>query len=117
MTGSRRAHLLACDDERVDDLIAFLNARLDEDEAAAKDVRYIWPTGFEVTLNPARILREVEAKRVILGACVETLQGEDSHDYLTDGGSGEEYELARFVIRQLAAVWSDHPDYRQEWKS
>ena len=109
----------------MDDLIAFLKARLEEDEAGKREIHEArvcsgcsdgWDAGFDPDRcdcgHPARVLREVKALRAILAACDETLQGEDSHDYLTDGGSGEEYELARFVIRQLAAVWSDHP----EWK-
>ena len=54
------------------DLIAFLNARLDEAEATA--------------------LREVAAKREIIRVCGRV-----------------------YVLRFLAAVYSDHPDYRQEW--
>ena len=67
-----------------DDLIAFLNARLDEDEAAAKaawgvewDWRYVTrPFGERPSIahtvhiarhDPARVLREVAFKRAILG--------------------------------------------------
>lgn len=44
--------------------------------------------------DPARVLREVEAKRQILDL--------PSHTCVT-------------VARRLALVWSDHPDYRPEW--
>ena len=124
------------------DLIAFLNARLDEDEAAAKAVRqprnwhqgdesdpwaswdrdmiYMWPPEFHTPIesdkhwrglqadddhlaahiarhDPARVLREVAAKRAILDAVG--------------------YDDREDVAGHLAAVWSDHPDYRQEWAS
>ena len=136
------------------DLVGFLSARLDEDEALARQAAQVagpdwtwrtevpegcdYPTDYITNLrgtllldtmggiegdaphvarhDPARVLREVEAKRRIIAACAETLQGEESHDYVTDGGSGEEYELARFTLRQLAAAWSDHPDCRPEWR-
>lgn len=122
-------HGAPCDNGRVEDLVSFIAARLDEDEAAAKRVNGQWQQdapGTGVILidgeplieghigglvehiarhDPARVLREVEAKRAILAACAETLQGEDSHDYVTEGGTGEEYELAHFVLRQLAAVY------------
>lgn len=142
----------------MDDLIVFLNARLDEDEAAAKAAASVagpdWQFGRDFptsylrssagsiladTLHsgdgeigphlarhdPARVLREVEAKRAIL----ELHQG-DASEY---GGSG--YRAGEMACRMcgaddgwwgvawpcptilaLAAVYSDHPDYRQEWK-
>lgn len=91
----------------VDDLIAFVTARLDEREHFAKVARL-------AQKHRDQMLREVGALRAIIAACAETLQGEESHDYLTEGGTGEEYDLARFTLRQLAAVWSDHPDCRPE---
>jgi hypothetical protein len=122
-----------------DDLIAFLNARLDEDEAAAKaaqsqDERHEqnmpdaemrecidlasrrernydqpwWAANMNYQLtrrrfpsNPARVLREVEAKRAVI------LQWENS-----PSGS----LVLTNALYQLAAVYSDHPDYRAEWK-
>jgi hypothetical protein len=66
--------------------------------------------------DPAAVLRSVKADRAILAACLETLQSEDSHDYLTEGGSGEEYDLARFIVRQRASVYSTHPDYQEKRK-
>ncbi len=80
-----------------DDIIAFIKARLDEDEAAAK----AWlPFGNPdaaarehiARQDPGRVLREVEAKREIIRVCGRV-----------------------YVLRCLAAVYSDHPDYRQEW--
>lgn len=75
---------------------------------------------------PERVLAECAAKRGI----VELHQPEDdmcgvcSHDigYTSDGYGGEYYENQRTgndwpcaTLRALAAVYSDHPDYRQEW--
>ena len=142
------------------DLIAFLNARLDEDEAAAEACPlenwyangptpgsgYIgpfdWYLGGRVDAHsgkllakgidvhdpehhclvhaarhdPARVLREVEAKRKLLELAFDadqtdrTLNAEVAREVppgeLT---TGEE------ILRVMAAVYSDHPDYRQEW--
>jgi hypothetical protein len=88
-------------------LIGFLSARLDEDEANARAAQSLWPdTHFTISPGslvlvefhrrhvPARVLREVEAKRRML----------------------EDLDLTYPDVEQLlAAVYSDHPDYRPEW--
>ena len=123
------------------DLTAFLSARLDEDEAQAREATadpgmaaewhettsgcldvglpdhggedwrdYVWPQGdsrvtrFIARHDPARALREVEAKRAIL----------DDHmpdEYGCQICQGD----TTCPLPYLAAVYSDHPDYRQEW--
>jgi hypothetical protein len=127
----------------IDEMIAFVAARLDEDEAAAKsaaaetaagwftgtsedsDERSVCYTGpstlhpgsmwdYDIAdrvpqaaaahiarHDPARALREVAAKRAIL------LQWEHSPP-----GS----PALTNALYQLAAVYSDHPGYRPEWK-
>jgi hypothetical protein len=65
--------------------------------------------------DPARVLAEVAAKRAIVDGCEETLAREDSWDPMTEGGSGEEFELARFVIRQQAQPYAGRPGWREEW--
>lgn len=127
----------------VEELAAFLAARLDEDEATAKAAASVagpdwtWdrdsrdgylrtPSGTIMAdaLNaedeefrphvarrdPARALREVEAKRAILDAYVHA-----------DGNSPRDRDRGRWdamhaTVRLLAAVWSDHPDYPAERK-
>src|SRR6266550_3786728 len=107
----------------MDDLVAFVTARLDEDEAAARESYYEgqrwlteeegvyrWPDDELVHTadrkadarhiarhDPARALREVEAKRAILDAYV-----------CTDGGSPRDRDRGRWdamhaTIRRLAA--------------
>jgi hypothetical protein len=101
-----------------DDLTAFVRARLDEDEATANDGRYVRPTDFEVTLNPARVLREVTFRRSLLAACVAFRRNADEQrDSLGQVSSGV-WAVTRELRRQveaLAAIWNDHPDYRQGW--
>jgi hypothetical protein len=117
----------------MDDLVAFLAARLDEDEAAARaalsqsaeegtawwfdDVGPETPREFHVARHdPARVLREVEARREILNRYARGLAGD-----LPEWKAGRELieaglAILRAVLRDLAAVYSDHPDYRAEWK-
>lgn len=108
----------------MDDLIAFLRARLDEDEQGAQQelallrefpypddfqVEYQWvrmarhPHGGVSTSHapgaptPTRVLAEVKAKRRIL-----------------DGFQWEGQEARAIAL--LAEVYADHPDYRPEWR-
>ena len=75
------------------DLIAFLNARLDEREQRAKG-------------NPAegrvwsRALRQVEAERAIVGRCADAIR--DQGIWGEDGQAA----LAEDVLRYLAAAYS-----------
>ena len=117
------------------DLVAFLAARLAADGAGAEDFHDAAscescmgaPGPFPCNCgHPARVLREVAAKRAILAEHAPTdwtayadrmcrrcvWNDEEPHD-----------ELHHWVIwpcptvRALAAIYSDHPDYRQEWKA
>lgn len=92
----------------MDDLTAFVAARLDEDEAAADDVhrlRYCASVDRDGEFDsrycdcgyPACMLREVAAKRRMLAEL--------------DLWSADEEHLAKL----LALAWNDHPDYRAEW--
>ena len=102
------------------DLVAFLTARLDEDEDIA---RYTQQESLSAALktmsgdgrhklflarhDPARVLREVEAKRRILAHAQAAEQ--DVPDIYA-------YDLAAdYVLRALAAVYAGHPDYDEAW--
>jgi hypothetical protein len=112
-------------------MIAFAKARLDEDEAVAKAAQHefrgvmsLAPSQFNVAAqvavedhmrrhDPARVLREVEAKRAIL----------DHHKPVRHGGRTMCYSCLSALsywpcptVRHLIAVWSDHPDYQEGWK-
>lgn len=60
--------------------------------------------------DPVRALREVEAGRLIIENC-RTLAA-----MWAPGNDTFRLALERAVIAPRAAVYSDHPDYRQEWK-
>lgn len=130
-----------------DDLVAFLRARLAEDEAvarAATDGPWVpWEgrelnglgdlihpvrtpgqmAGSRATVvtaswldaehiarhDPARVMREVEAKRQIL-----TAHGGDLDEQSMFCGHCE-HDTPCPTLRAVAAVYADHPDYRQEW--
>jgi uncharacterized protein DUF6221 len=105
----------AKDGGTMNDLIAFLNARIDEDERYLKsNARHLW------TQRP---LREVAAKRVIVK---RHQPGEAGYGPLEDQlyckaeSSDEDLWYANpwpcSDVLALAAVYSDHADYRPEWK-
>ena len=150
------------------DIVEFLRARLDEDEAAARaaspggwtyngvdsvsggmfydetrtigTVYYEQPDDHDGRIvrhlltdeadangahiarhDPARVLREVEAKRAILDALADAEQAVSGYDngnpdnppsYWQEWGNRHALAL---TVEHLAAVYADHPDYRQEW--
>lgn len=129
----------------MDDLIAFLNARLDEDEASARACAEVYPAPWDVNdrghtayvradeptfrivaeleqhdsihdwlgtrlehiarHDPARVLADVAAKRAIVGLVV-------TPEYAHPGY----VEAWRDTLRQLAATYADHPDFKAEWR-
>ena len=142
----------------MDDLTAFIKARLDEDEAAAKAVAplgHVFDMGGErlddqfahirvrhhsedgrsysqpdqpatrhfARHDPARVLREVAAKRAIVAEHIHAKAshvGGGTHRFGCENCDDDrEYGIWGSgwcaTVRQLAAVWSDHPDYKQEW--
>jgi hypothetical protein len=126
------------------DLVKFLAAQWDEDEfvaqgAARTDDGHLgtWSPmhfgagGFDARVDdhiarhdPARVLREVAAKRAILADYVETAKivgaaeaeqeriSVTARDYLD---AKRELAVLLPVICHLAAVHSDEPDYDPEW--
>ena len=109
-------------------LAEFLTDRLDEDEAAAKacgqdSADWLsegkglrWGAGGAAASfafaddarhaarhDPARVLREVAAKRGVL-------------DVATVAVGSQWPDLRDLMLRHMAAVYSDHPDYQPEWK-
>ncbi len=61
----------------------------------------------------ARVLREVEAKRAIVASHQWYVDTADRDFAYTRAG---EADLAERHVKDLAAVYSDHPDYREEWR-
>ena len=112
----------------MEDLVAFLAARLDEDAATADALFFACRIpdripDFTAAGGPAaeqfwghftaaRALREVEAGRAILteyGTALQVPADRETEDEVS-------WRLAlEKVITIRAAVYSDHPGYRPEW--
>lgn len=92
------------------ELLAFLNARLDEDERHLKsNAHHLW------TKRP---LREVAAKRAVIAMHDELWRLYRTFEQAGEPGPislGRAQGLWR-AVRLVGAVYSDHPDYRPEWK-
>ena len=121
------------------DLIAFITARLDEDEAAAKAAQESAPSDGELAQqagpcvdeagyvhiarhDPARVLREVAAKRArldrhhpIKDPAVIRLYG-TLCAWCSSLSVGARQRWPRPDVLDDLAVWNDHPDYIAEWK-
>lgn len=84
----------------------FLEARIAEDEAEAKQLQGDMDFGLEAAGD--RMLAECAAKRAIIAACRE-----DHEDSLTR--NDDTIELGSIALYALASVYSNHADYQQEW--
>lgn len=124
MSGKQqRQERLAADRERrqqmrkPSDLIAFLTARLDEDQHRAEVMRglVVPEASYYRGDGSARPFREVAAKRAILDAYTANDADVGLHlgPYPRKHG---QWDGLRLAVWHLASVYSDHPDYREEWK-
>jgi hypothetical protein len=112
------------------EIVEFLKARLDEDETIARDANTSpemvtgiprsyasAPVAIHIARHhPERVLREVEAKRRIVHEYeVEVDRGPAGSRLEFEARHGGILDAYRASLRILAAAYSDHPDYRQEW--
>lgn len=115
-------------------IVEFLEARITEDELDAQvdaaemgrsSVSIQFDCATQARFTPTRVLAECKAKRAVIERQFIDLSDEDA-----EYGCGHEPEEIRAgmcpkmdltkpytgpIIAVLAAVYSDHPDYRQEW--
>jgi hypothetical protein len=101
-------------------LVGFLLSRLAEDERFARAAQGTGTTGappgpdphsaHSARHDPARVLREVAAKRAMVRAWVEAMQEQLSGHTDTDF-----ILLCELALAHFAAVYSDHPEYRPAW--
>lgn len=126
-------------------IVEFLEARIAEDEAVARGVASDgeWTSGSTYGMfvsiearswtvvsgewerrdanhiarhDPARILREVAAKRAIIKAYVDAdIKAHDTYNFHEDILNGESNGLET-AVEALAICWSDHPDFNEEWR-
>jgi hypothetical protein len=70
-----------------------------------------------VRFSPARVLRDIEAKRAIIE---EHRPRTDARDLRSDPCDAHDPITLESepcdTLRHLAAVYRDHPDYREDWK-
>ncbi|MGH8605076.1 MAG: DUF6221 family protein [Gammaproteobacteria bacterium] len=94
-------------------IIEFLEARIAEDEAAALAAsKQKWRAKGWAIEYAQRVLAECAAKRAIikLADLVESMDYQITREWGGDiDGTGED------ILKALAAVYKDHPDYQQEW--
>lgn len=101
----------------MDDLIAFVTARLDEEEPYAAEAAE------DAGDDPVRAVREIAVKRAILNAHRTRVHyrmpsaPEFGRDYFCETCS-HEYAFSGWceTLTALAFVWSDHPDWNPKWK-
>lgn len=94
------------------ELVLFLRARLDEDEQVARasadsrvDLVYASPYSEHIARhNPARVLRDVAAKRLMLAFLGSP-----------DMPPGEGRYVAERALFLLALSYADHPGYNKQW--
>jgi Family of unknown function (DUF6221) len=122
------------------DPVAFAEARLAEDKAAAKaaaaspwkstapslwiesgqgiivQTRHFEDAAHIARHDPARALREVEAGRRILARYKDCLARMEDPDYPQGVARDQAREYEDFVLPNLLCRWADHPDYDQDWK-
>jgi len=90
-----------------DELVRFVEERLDEDEERVRRGQPVpWTT--EMT---ERAYREVGAKRKIVILC-KVAQEPDAF-----GRPNIRRGVARRILKEIAAVYADHPDYSPAWRS
>jgi hypothetical protein len=102
-------------------LATFLLARLDEDERIAADAAELFDgaqlqvaddVGAHIVRHdPARVLRDVAATRAVVQIWLDGIAGQLSQN------RGEGLDLVDAAMSRLAAVYSDHPDYRPAWSA
>ena len=118
-------------------IVDFLLARIAEDEAAVERSRrhnaeevYANDNYGCLLVDPMRVLAECQAKRAIVAlhkpTTLEDLWGAAradiakrlvcEYDSSPDSHLGDTTEWPCTTLRHLAAVYADHPDYRQEWR-
>jgi hypothetical protein len=122
----------AGDDEfSASELVAFLRARVQDDWNHARDAMvkdgvwkaertvivldtgaeipevYLGPADHIARFDPARIFREVEAKRALL---------DRYEDPQMTGLTAGFLDGLRHALALLATTYADHPDYRESWR-
>lgn len=98
----------------MDDLMSFLLARLDEDEKTAIAV-FRANAAHIARWDPARALTEVKAKRHIIEWCSGAMEAGEIKPGTSWNDDAAGAVLGEHILRIMALVYSNHPDYQYEW--
>ena len=120
LAGEGRVAWVTVRDEAGQMLYATVAAELGDDDGWIADGKEIAGASAAVFYDPGQALRQVAAGRQVLGrwrtACRQAAVARIN-------GGGPEAEAWEKIagaleldVRSLAAVWEDHPDYREAWK-
>jgi hypothetical protein len=66
--------------------------------------------------DPARVLRDVKAFRKIIDYCASAIEVGRIPEGATWSDDAAGAEVGEVVLRHLAAIFSDRPGYREEWR-
>lgn len=98
------------------DLAEFLLARISEDEASVKRGPGVVVGVPDDCWGPDRVLAECEAKRAIIAGYRMALRDSESRVAPLAGTAKRHLAAYSRVMKSLARVYADHPDFRPEWK-
>lgn len=64
--------------------------------------------------DPARVLRDIEAKRAVISRYERAMENRRAHpDDLASAGA---FLALHGAVRLLTVPYADHPDYREQWR-
>jgi hypothetical protein len=111
--------LYACEDGhlsepvRVDDLYGDRDGEYDQWEDG-EDRLPNHHNSWALVYDPARVLREIQAKRQILDDYERALKNSRAHP--GDAASAGALLALHGVVKTIAATYADHPAFREEWR-
>jgi len=106
----------------------FVLSRVAEDEAVAEGAGSFtpWDRTFDrdnygcLLIQPARVLAQCKAHRAIVELADDATGLDMSVDNDRLVGRRDEVQepyLGDIILRALAAIWSDHKDWREDWSA
>lgn len=110
-------------------IVEFIEARLAEDEQTAREAdgsNHVHAIGdrlecgstrcaHDVRHNPARVLRQCATLRAMLRHADEAGDLDMTVDAERAVGPRTDPYIDDLMRRDIAAIWSDHPDYKTAW--
>ena len=87
-------------------LLAFFEARLDDEERATRDA------AFTARRDPAWVLRNIHADRQLLAQYSAVAANDLDEVEYANGWA----QALGFAVRLRVSAYADHPNYREEWR-